>query len=250
MKVFKKIAAILSAAVIAVTAAASMAVTVGADSIANTATAITSGKAYDCEFVSTSSETCDFKLNVKASGVLSVKLNGSLRRVQVELYDSDFNEVTIADYSISSGKQASSSTGLSISGAYVWNSVGEKLNCTTTWKVNKGIYYLRVCNAYGKMGGATGTLKLTATYPSGTSSSGSSSTSTAKVYYIVLYLEKGDRLSLGATITKGAKVTWKSSNTSVASVSSSGKLTAKGKGSAIITAKCGSSSKNIKVIVS
>ena len=44
MKIFKKLAAVLTAAVIAVSAAAVMAVSAGADSIADTATTISSGK--------------------------------------------------------------------------------------------------------------------------------------------------------------------------------------------------------------
>ena len=44
MKVFKRLAAVISAVVIAVSATASMAVTAGTDSIADTAKAISSGK--------------------------------------------------------------------------------------------------------------------------------------------------------------------------------------------------------------
>lgn len=245
MKVFKKIAAILSAAVIAVTAAASMAVTVGADSIANTATAITSGKAVST-ILPSYGDTADYKITVKSAGTLKLSIESQMSYAWVEVYDSDGNLQQTIDNTTTSGR--CSSAGNSYHNMY-WNSTIEKYKGTVSYSVKAGTYYIRFVR-YCYSGDSNGKLTFTATYPSGTSSSGSSSTSNAKVYYIVLYLEKGDRLSLGATITKGAKVTWKSSNTSVASVSSSGKLTAKGKGSAIITAKCGSSSKNIKVIVS
>lgn len=243
MKVFKKIAAILSAAVIAVTAAASMAVTVGADSIANTATAITSGKAVST-ILPSYGDTADYKITVKSAGTLKLSIESQMKRTFVEVYDSNGNTLSTIANTTASG--SCDNIGNSYHRMY-WNSTIEKYKGTVSYSVKAGTYYIRF-ERYAD--GGNGKLTFTATYPSGTSSSGSSSTSTAKVYYIVLYLEKGDRLSLGATITKGAKVTWKSSNTSVASVSSSGKLTAKGKGSAIITAKCGSSSKNIKVIVS
>lgn len=243
MKVFKKIAAILSAAVIAVTAAASMAVTVGADSIANTATAITSGKAVST-ILPSYEDTADYKITVKSAGTLKLSVESQMSQASVCVYDSDGNKLSTIANTTTSGWCSSI-------GEYThymnWNSTIEKYKGTVSYSVKAGTYYIRFerTNRTGN-----GKLTFTATYPSGTSSSGSSSASNAKVHYIVLYLEKGDRLSLGATITKGAKVTWKSSNTSVASVSSSGKLTAKGKGSAIITAKCGSSSKTIKVIVS
>lgn len=245
MKVFKKIAAILSAAVIAVTAAASMAVTVGADSIANTATAITSGKAVLTTLINTGS-TADYKITVKSAGTLKLSIESQMSCTHIYVYDSDGNLQQTIDNTTTSGR--CNSAGKSYHDVY-WNSTIEKYKGTVSYSVKAGTYYIRF-ERYTSAVNGNGKLTFTATYPSGTSSSGSSSTSNAKVYYIVLYLEKGDRLSLGATITKGAKVTWKSSNTSVASVSSSGKLTAKGKGSAIITAKCGSSSKNIKVIVS
>lgn len=243
MKVFKKIAAILSAAVIAVTAAASMAVTVGADSIANTATAITSGKAVST-ILPRVDDTADYKITVKSAGTLKLSIESQMLYARIYVYDSDGNKLSTIANTTTSGSCSS----IGRADHYVqWNSTIEKYKGTVSYSVKAGTYYIRFerTNSTGN-----GKLTFTATYPSGTSSSSSSSTSNAKVYYIVLYLEKGDRLSLGATITKGAKVTWKSSNTSVASVSSSGKLTAKGKGSAIITAKCGSSSKTIKVIVS
>lgn len=47
----------------------------------------------------------------------------------------------------------------------------------------------------------------------------------------------GQTVQLSATVTPSAKVTWSSSSTSVATVSSSGKVTAKGFGKATITAK-------------
>lgn len=244
MKVFKKIAAILSAAVIAVTAAASMAVTVGADSIANTATAITSGKAVST-ILPSYGDTADYKITVKSAGTLKLSVESQMREAYVYVYDSDGNRLSTIAKTTASGD----CNGIGGYTHYMsWNSTIEKYKGTVSYSVKAGTYYIRFVRGGSSTG--NGKLTFTATYPSGTSSSGSSSASNAKVYYIVLYLEKGDRLSLGATITKGAKVTWKSSNTSVASVSSSGKLTAKGKGSAIITAKCGSSSKTIKVIVS
>ena len=56
--------------------------------------------------------------------------------------------------------------------------------------------------------------------------------------------------ALGALVSpSGEAVMWTSSKTSVATVSSSGKVTAKAKGSATITAKCGTSTQKIKIIV-
>lgn len=243
MKIFRKIAAVLSAAVIAVSACASMAVTAGADSIADTAKAISSGTTYKCEFVG-DWEYSDYKINVSSSGTLSVKLDSTLEYAELELFDSDFNYVYISDYTITSGRKRGGGSG----SWYIdlrWNNVGEKLASTTIWKVTKGTYYLRLHNNYGtgiSHSWSSGKANITATYPS--------TTSAAKFNYLTISLKKGDTLSLGADITGSGDVTWKSSKSSVASVSSAGKVTAKSKGSAIITAKVGKTTKKIKIVVS
>ena len=72
----------------------------------------------------------------------------------------------------------------------------------------------------------------------------------AKINYLTINLKKGDTLSLGASVSGSGTVKWSSSKPTVAAVSSSGKVTAKKAGSAIITAKCGSSSQKIKIVVS
>ena len=63
-------------------------------------------------------------------------------------------------------------------------------------------------------------------------------------------MSRGDSLYLGADLTGSGTVTWKSSKPSVAAVSSSGKITAKAKGTAVISAKCGKTTKKIKIKVS
>lgn len=249
MKVFKKIAAILSAAVIAVTAAASMAVTVSADSIASTATAITSGKAVSTTLRKTGS-TADYKITVKSAGTLKLSIESEMTRAYVYVYDSDGNQVLETEYSSTSGYCLSESA-YEYKHAICWNSTIEKYKGTVSYSVKAGTYYIRFkrdWNIYEDTQG-NGKLNFTATYPSGTSASSSSSTSSGKVYYFVVYLEKGDKLSFGAVKSSGSKVTWYSTNKNVATVSGS-KLVAVGKGSAIITAKCGSTSQKIKVVVS
>lgn len=242
MKVFKRLAAVISAVVIAVSATASMAVTAGADSIADTAKAISSGTTYKCEFIE-NWEYSDYKINVSSSGTLSVKLDSTLEYAELELFDSDFNYVYISDYSITSGNKRSGGSG----SWYIdlrWNDVGEKLAITTIWKVTKGTYYLRLHNNYGNGINhcwSSGKANITATYPS--------TTSKAKFNYLTLNLSRGYAISLGADTTGSAEVTWKSSKPSVATVSSTGKVTAKSTGTTIISAKCGKTTKKIKIIV-
>ena len=243
MKIFRKLVAVFSAAMIAVSACASMAVTAGADSIADTAKPILSGTTYKCDFIG-DLEYSDYKINVSSSGTLSIKLDSILEYAELELFDSNFNYVYISDYSITSGSKRSGGSG----SWYIdlrWNDVGEKLVSTTIWKVSKGTYYLRLHNNYGSginHSWGSGKANITATFPS--------STEAAKFNYMTINLKKGDTLSLGADLTGTGDVTWKSSKPSVASVSANGKVTAKAKGSAIISAKVGKTTKKIKIVVS
>lgn len=241
MKVFKKIAAILSAAVIAVTAAASMAVTVGADSIASTATAITSGKSVST-ILPSYGDTADYKITVKSAGTLKLSIESEMKQACVDVYDSDGNALSTIANTTTSGKCDSIGTD---DHDFWWNSTIEKYKGTVSYSVKAGTYYIR----FKRISYGNGKLNFTATYPSGTSTSSSSSTSNGNLYYFVVYLEKGDKLSFGAVKSSGSKVTWYSTNKNVATVSGS-KLVAVGKGSAIITAKCGSTSQKIKVVVS
>jgi len=71
-----------------------------------------------------------------------------------------------------------------------------------------------------------------------------------KLSYFTITVSEGDVLQLGTVMSpSNAKVTWTSSKSSVAAVSSAGKVTAKAAGSAVITAKSGTSSIKIKVVV-
>ena len=93
---------------------------------------------------------------------------------------------------------------------------------------------------YGYLG-SSGQITFTATYLT--------AAKTAKINYLTINLNKGDTLSRGASLSASGTVTWKCSKPTVASVSSSGKVTAKKAGSTIITAKCGPSSQKIKIVV-
>lgn len=76
------------------------------------------------------------------------------------------------------------------------------------------------------------------------------SETTGKPSYFVITMKKGDTLQLGVVVTeKGGTAAYTSSKSSVVSVSKDGKVTAKGKGSAIITLKYGTGSIKLKIKV-
>lgn len=236
MKIFRKIAAVLSAAVIAVSACASMAVTAGADSIYDTAKAISSGKSVST-ILPAYNDTADYKITVSGSGTLKFSIESQMKELYMYVYDSDGNKISTIANTDTSGYSAD----IGVKSHYmVWNNTVEKYKGAVSYSVKSGTYYIRF-NRTSSSG--NGKLTFTATYPTGSSSK-------AKINYITLNLSKGDTLSLGADMTGSGTVTWKSSNSSAVSVTSSGRVTAKGYGSAIITAKVGKTTKKIKIVVS
>ena len=236
MKIFRKIVAALSAAVIAVSACASMAVTAGADSIYDTAKAISSGKSVST-ILPAYNDTADYKITVSGSGTLKFGIESQMKELYMYVYDSDGNKISTIANTDTSGYSAD----IGVKSHYmVWNNTVEKYKGTVSYSVKSGTYYIRF-NRTSSSG--NGKLTFTATYPTGSSSK-------AKINYITLNLSKGDSLSLGADMTGSGTVTWKSSNSSAVSVTSSGRVTAKGYGSAIITAKVGKTTKKIKIVVS
>lgn len=236
MKIFRKIAAVLSAAVIAVSACASMAVTAGADSIYDTAKAISSGKSVST-ILPAYNDTADYKITVSGSGTLKFSIESQMKELYMYVYDSDGNKISTIANTDTSGYSAD----IGVKSHYmVWNNTVEKYKGAVSYSVKSRTYYIRF-NRTSSSG--NGKLTFTATYPTGSSSK-------AKINYITLNLSKGDSLSLGADMTGSGTVTWKSSNSSAVSVTSSGRVTAKGYGSAIITAKVGKTTKKIKIVVS
>lgn len=235
MKLFRKIAAVASAAALAVLATASMMVSAGADSIYDTATAISSGKSVSTILPSYGS-TADYKITVSGSGTLKFNIESHTDELRLQVYDSNGNLLSTTANTTTSGD--CSNIGRE-SHEMWWNSTIEKLNGTVSYTVKSGTYYARFTrdDTYG-----SGKLTFTATYPT--------NTSTAKINYITINLEQGDTLSLGASITGNGTVTWKSSNTYSVTVTQSGKITAKNPGTSVITAKCGKTNKKVKINVS
>ena len=241
MKLFKKIVSAITAMAIAVSACASMALTVSAKSIYDTAKEIESGTKYTSTHPNTW-DCADYKVVVTDDGDLSINITAGLLRCILFVYDSDGGTIDCENYNIKSGSLCSIKDGIE----FEWNQATEKIVVSATYKVSKGTYYIRVKDdtMYGSSSYKYGSRKveMSATFPS---------KKQAKINYITINLEKGDSVSLGASFSEGSgTVTWKSSKSSVATISSNGKVTANVKGSAIITAKCGSSTKKIKIVVS
>lgn len=239
MRIFRKLASVITAAVIAVSA---MAVSAGAESIFDTAKEIKSGSRYTSSHPKTW-DCADYKLIVSESGELRIDVTAGLEGMILYVFDSNGESIDCDNYNIKTGSLAKLADGI----YFDWNDVTEKISLDATYKVKRGTYYIRVMDntLWGSDSYKFGNRKvtLTATFPS-------ASATTAKINYITINMSRGDSLSLGADLTGSGTVTWKSSKPAVAAVNSSGKITAKAKGTTVISAKCGKTTKKIKIKVS
>ena len=119
-----------------------------------------------------------------------------------------------------------------------WDSSTEIASATYTYDIKKGTYYIRLISL-----GENGKLSVTATFPS------SETDSSSKISCITIPMKVGGTMQL-STDGGDKDITWSSSKSSVATVSSSGRVTAKKSGTTVITAKSGSSTAKIQIKVS
>lgn len=237
MSIIRKIAALFVAAVVSVGALGAVSVSAGAESIFSTAKELKSGvKAKG--YLNQKRTPADYKISVSKSGTLKINYTICLEMSDIIVLDSNGNVVPYFEYNMISGEDKKYHQG------YItpyWNKTTEQCKLSASYEVEKGTYYIRLITEATING--TGKYELTATYPSTTATK-------AKITCLTLTVNKGSTVQLGALVSpSGEAVMWTSSKTSVATVSSSGKVTAKAKGSATITAKCGTSTQKIKIIV-
>ncbi len=237
MKITKKIMSVVLAAIMVIGA---LAVSVSADSIYDTAVDLPSGEKQS--FTLSDFKNQDYKVILSKKGTLTVNINAGVTWSELWLYDVDGNTIAPNEYDFTTGDGSSNSERLSCK----WNSTTENFKCKAKYELKKGTYYIRYRVSNYNHG--NGKVTLTATYPS--KESEEISGSSGKISYLTLEMEVGDTIRLG-TVTEpvDAEVKWTSTKSSIAAVSASGKVTAKKEGSAIITAKSGSSVKKIKIIV-
>lgn len=224
MTKFKKLTAILLSAVMLVCC---FAVSAGAESVFDTAKAINSGKKYTKELKHY--ECADYKITANKSGKLVLKLIADIYEVEINVCDSDGAKLDPKEYK--------SASGYSYINKMRWDSSTEIASATYTYDIKKGTYYIRLISL-----GEKGKLNVTATFPS------SETDSSSKISCITIPMKVGGTMQL-STDAGSTGITWSSSKSSVAAVSSAGKVTAKKAGTTVITAKSGSSTAKIQIKV-
>lgn len=176
-----------------------------------------------------------YKVEMAKKGTLKVDMTSAVSSVNVQVLDSsatDMIEYTKGTAAVGSVEYTNNY------GAWIQAKDG-KSDVSLEYKLDKGVYYVKVfgtIDAY--VGGKT---ELTLTYPQAAKG--------AEITSFTITLSKGDKLQLGTLLNGKGTVKWSTSKKSVAAVSSKGKITAKAKGSATITAKCGTSTMKIRIIV-
>ena len=242
----RKFMSVLLALVMAVTTMAVFAVGASAASIEDTAKTAVNGKSYSFTLTSpkglSSGAAVDYKINATSAGNLVINLVSYSDEIKIIVYDKNANEVSLSSSKVTVGK---------IGNYCEWDKTLEKCSGKLTYKIKKGIYYVRIYrNAHWGSYLGTGKTGVVFTFPSDDDAS-SDSSSGVSITNFTLTMKVGDTIQLGADLSASTddNITWKSSKTSVAKVSAAGKITAKAKGTAIITASIGSSSLTIKIKV-
>jgi hypothetical protein len=156
-------------------------------------------------------------------------------RCVYNLFNSDGDIMGLKNIIETTGSISSYSSGTNL----YWNEKTETSNLKFDYTLQKGTYYIQF-DKYGSKGGNT--LKFKISDPNAESVTALS---------LSLALEAGEDIQLGGVVSpSSAKVTWKSSNADVATVSSKGLVTAVAAGKATITATAGGKTAKITIIVS
>ncbi|MGN1108543.1 MAG: Ig-like domain-containing protein [Oscillospiraceae bacterium] len=237
MKKVKRILALVLAAVMMMTV---LSATSFADQY-DSAKALTSGKAVSGELARDNSIT--YKFTTNKEGTLKFDYSTSIKWLEVRVFDEDGAEISVDTLDVKVGKIIAGGEGNKFIDTE-WNSSTQKTTASATFNVGKGTYYIKLWSPLSyslSMNTESAAYKFTATFPS--------STKTTEFSYLGITLKKGATMQLEAVNADAKNTTWTSSKKKVATVSSTGKITAKKAGTTIITCKCGDVTVKLKVTV-
>lgn len=257
MNILKKLSALICAAAVSVTASVTAFASYAPKDLGTELVSsgkLASGKEVTV-YLKNDGSYATFDIEVGKKGTLEIELTSNLMSQELTVFDSKKRTLIISDIRNIYGECYTSSSvlemyGRSLPDGYpknpimcVGDGIYEGYHGVLSFPVSKGKYTIAIkrylLGGYYESGS---NISIRADYPKASKS--------AKIDYLTINLKKGDTLSLGASVSGSGTVKWSSSKPTVAAVSSSGKVTAKKAGSAVITAKVGSSSQKIKIVVS
>ena len=184
-----------------------------------------------------------YRIKMEKSGELTITVKSNLYKLCMDIETNNMRIINpdkiesslgSVEYQDVEGKDAKIYT-------LKWNSSKKKYEGKITYKLDKGSYILRLYKVENIYTHTSNNVTFKVTYPS----------SDAKITCLAIPMKVGDTLQLDAALSKKSddKISWKSSKSSVAKVSSKGLVTAKSKGTATITAYIRESKLQIKIKV-
>lgn len=241
MKQTKKIVSLLLSAIVMFSL---LSVCAFAEPIGTTSISLADGKKNtDGQLGDKTDDYIDYKYDAEKDGILELKADITAGAFYIYVVGEDGETLKASTSDVKSGSlQELNGDG----GQWLhWNTKIEKFSATLNYKVEKGTYYIRVARGVCIDGtdGGSGKITLTPTLRDDPA---------PKLECFSLTLKKGDKLTLGTTVTpKGTKLVWSSSKKTVATVSAKGVITAKKAGTTVITCTTedGSSELRIKITV-
>ncbi len=259
-KLLKAVSAALAAAVmVSLVSISSLAAGIGFEN----ASAVKSGKKYSVSIAE--GEASYFIITVSKTGKLRLALNCGIAQANITLLDENETSVQPSDYSSSSGAawwvdRVEKSSGKSSSGSNAsasasggfstlyWDHDDKAYNGTLTYELSKGVYYIRMENY--KNSGEAGTVTFLPKYPS-TAVPSADLTESSAIKAMALSVPAGTSIQLGVSVSsaQGISIKWSTSDSSIVSVSSKGRITARKKGVAVITANVNGSKSKLAIQV-
>lgn len=181
-------------------------------------------------------DTADYRIEANADGELILEVSAQMVWLNIWVTDSEGKPIQRTKTEVTLGSAERD-------GGLRQDSASGTLSGTAVFPIKKGSYSIRF---YRRFYCGSGQLSFTATYPD------SDGAVPSEIECLSVALPEGSSVQLGADVngSSAQKVTWTSSSSSVVSVSSSGKINCRKKGTAVITAKLGNSEARIKIKVS
>lgn len=227
MKKINKVLAMLISAVIMITVLSVSAFAYGFDEAED----VSIGDTVKGEM--TDYDTKYYKVSVKEKGTLTIDFTTQIRATYWALFDEDGAYVTVSSNKMKAGTSDSGSERLRV----VENQTSQKATGIIDYKVNKGTYYLALSND-NPYGGKS--FKVSFSFKKN---------GQKEFSYLGITMKKGSTMQLEAVDADKDDISWSSNKKSIVTVSSTGKLTAKKKGTAIITCESGDVTVKLKVVV-
>ncbi|MDR0991822.1 MAG: Ig-like domain-containing protein [Ruminococcus sp.] len=223
MKIKKIISAVLAAVVML-----SLGISASAETMFDVAKTAKLGTTYKTVLTDDYMDNT-FKFTVSSDTTITINFETDINTSYYYLYNSDGKEMSSKNFKESSGDMYSSQIN--------WNSKTEFAKVSCDYSLMKGTYYLQVKKGYG--GGNIMRFKIT-----------DPNAKSVTALSLSITVDVGDTLDLGGVVSpSNSKITWKSSDTEVATVSADGTVEAIAAGTAKITATAGGKTASITIIV-